>query len=75
MDGATGTKEMIVKTSEEDKESPRYQVVDWSPSADKIYFTYASRTKWERGLVSYAVSSRKLEDVFKDSRLYSNFRL
>ena len=75
MDATTGAKEMIVKTSDEDKESPRYQVVDWSPSADKIYFSYASRTKWERGLVSYTVSSRKLEDVFKDSRLYSGFRL
>src|SRR5262249_51972117 len=75
MDGTSGAKEMIAKTSDEDKESPRYQVVDWSPSADKIYFTYASRTKWERGLVAYEVSSKKLNDVFKDSKLYSGFRL
>jgi dipeptidyl aminopeptidase/acylaminoacyl peptidase len=75
MDGTSGTKEMIVKTSDDDKESPRYQVVDWSPNADKIYLSYASRTRWERGLVSYVVSSKKLEDVFKDSHLYSGFRL
>jgi len=75
MDGTSGAKEMIVKTSDDDKESPRYQIVDWSPNADKIYLSYASRTKWERGLVSYEVSSKKLNDVFKDSKLYSGFRL
>ncbi len=75
MDAASGAKEMIVKISEEDKESPRYQVVDWSPNADNIYLSYASRTKWERGLVRYDVKAKKLEDVIKDSHLYSGFRL
>ncbi|HYW69516.1 MAG TPA: prolyl oligopeptidase family serine peptidase [Pyrinomonadaceae bacterium] len=75
MDGTTGASEMIVKTSEEDKESPRYQLIDWSPAGDKIYFTYASRTRWERGLVSYDVNAKKLNDVFKDAKLYSGFRL
>ena len=75
MDAASGAKELIVKTSEEDKESPRYQFVDWSPNADRIYLSYGSRTKWERGLVRYDVKTRKLEDVVKDSRLYSGFRL
>jgi dipeptidyl aminopeptidase/acylaminoacyl peptidase len=75
MDTASGAKETIVKTPEEDKLSPRYQVVDWSPSGDRIYLNYASRTKWERGIVRYDVKARKLEDVIKDSRLYSGFRL
>ncbi|HZM91141.1 MAG TPA: prolyl oligopeptidase family serine peptidase [Blastocatellia bacterium] len=75
MDAASGAKEIIVKTSEEDKESPRYQVIDWSPNADNIYLSYASRTKWERGLVRYDVKARRLETVIKDSRLYSGFRL
>ncbi len=75
IDGSSGAKEMIVKVSDEDKESPRYQVVDWSPNADNVYLSYASRTKWERGLVRYDVRAKKLEDIFKDSRLYSGFRL
>jgi len=75
MDTASGAKEMIVNVSEEDKESPRYQVVDWSPNADGIYLTYASRTKWERGLVRYDVKARKIEDLVKDSHLYTGFRL
>jgi dipeptidyl aminopeptidase/acylaminoacyl peptidase len=75
MNAATGAKDLIVKVSEEDKESPRYQVIDWSPTADNIYLSYASRTKWERGLVRFDVNASKLVDVVKDSRLISNVRL
>ena len=75
VDTASGAKEMFLKIAEEDKESPRYQVVDWSPDGENIYLTYASRTKWERGLVRYNVKSRKLEDLIKDSRLYSRSAL
>ena len=75
MDAASGAKEMIVKVSEEDKESPRYQVIDWTPSADTIYLSYASRTKWERGIVRYDVKAKRLDDVIKDPRLYAGFRL
>jgi len=75
IDTQSGVKEMFLKTSEEDKESPRYQMVDWSPAADSIYLSYASRTKWERGLVRYDVKARKLQDLVKDSHLYSGFRL
>ena len=75
IDTQSGVMEMFLKTSEEDKESPRYQVVDWSPAADSIYLSYASRTKWERGLVRYDVKTKKLQELMKDSRLYSGFRL
>jgi dipeptidyl aminopeptidase/acylaminoacyl peptidase len=75
MDTASGAKEIFLKMSEEDKEAPRYQVLDWSPDGENIYLTYASRTKWERGLVRYAVKARKLQDIVKDSHLYSGFRL
>ncbi len=75
VDTASGAKEMFVKTGEEDKESPRYQVIEWSPDGEKIYLSYSSRTKWERGLVRYNVKARRLEDLIKDSRLYSGFRL
>jgi dipeptidyl aminopeptidase/acylaminoacyl peptidase len=75
MDTASGAKEVFLKMSEEDKEAPRYQVVEWSPDGENIYLTYASRTKWERGLVRYGVKTRKLEDLVKDSHIYTGFRL
>jgi dipeptidyl aminopeptidase/acylaminoacyl peptidase len=75
VDTASGAKEMFVKTGEEDKESPRYQVVEWSPDGENIYLSYASRTKWERGVVRYNVKAKKLEDLIKDSRIYAGGRL
>lgn len=75
IDTSTGAKELFLKTSEEDKEAPRYQVIEWSPDNAYIYMTYASRVKWERGLVRYSTKDKKLEDLVKDSKLYSGFRL
>ncbi len=75
MDAVSGAKEMFLKMSEEDKESPRYQVVDWSPNSEDIFLSYSSRTKWERGLVRYDVKRKKLDDLIKDSHLYSGFKL
>ena len=75
VDTSTGVKEMFVKTGDEDKESPRYQVIDFSPDGQNIYLSYASRTKWERGVVRYDVMTKRLNDLLKDSRIYSNMRL
>jgi len=76
VDTVSGAKEIFLKMNEEDKEAPRYQVVEWSGSNDDaIYLTYASRTKWERGLVRYSRASKQMTDLVKDSRIYSNFRL
>ena len=75
MDTASGAREVFVKMSEEDKEAPRYQVVEWAPDGGSIYLSYASRTKWERGMTRYDVGAKKLEELFKDSHLYSGYRL
>ena len=72
---ASGSKEMLLKMPEEDKEGPRYQVVEWNPNGEAIYLTYAARTKWERGLVRYDIASKQLVELCKDSRLYNDFRL
>ncbi len=73
VDATTGAKENFLKINEEDKEAPRYQVIEWN--SDDIYLTYASRTKWERGLVKYNRASKQMTDLLKDARIYSNFRL
>ncbi len=76
VDTVSGAKEIFLKMNEEDKEAPRYQVVEWSgPDDDSIYLTYASRVKWERGLVRYSRASKQMADLVKDSRIYSNFKL
>jgi dipeptidyl aminopeptidase/acylaminoacyl peptidase len=73
VDTASGAKENFLKMNEEDKEAPRYQVAEWN--GDDIYLTYASRTKWERGLVKYNRADKQMTDLVKDTRIYSNFKL
>jgi dipeptidyl aminopeptidase/acylaminoacyl peptidase len=73
IDTASATRELFLKMPEEDKEAPRYQVTEWSD--DGIYLTYSSRTRWERGLSRYDTKTKKMEDLFRDSRLHSGFRL
>jgi dipeptidyl aminopeptidase/acylaminoacyl peptidase len=75
VDTASGAKEIFLKMPEEDKEAPRYQVIEWSRGGEQIYLTYAARTKWERGLMRYDVKAKRLEELVKDAQLYSGFRL
>src|SRR5215471_2251878 len=73
VDTASGAHDLFLKMPEEDKQGPRYQVVDWF--GDSIYLSYASRTKWERGMVRYDVAAKKMTDLWKDGRIYGGFRL
>ncbi len=73
VDAATGAKENFLKINEEDKEAPRYQVIEWN--GDDVYLSYAARTKWERGLVKYNRADKQMTDLIKDGRIYSNFKL
>lgn len=75
IDTTTGRKDLFVKMAEEDKLAPHYQVIDWNPSGSAVYLSYSSRTKWERGVVRYDVASKRLDNLIKDARIYSGFRL
>jgi dipeptidyl aminopeptidase/acylaminoacyl peptidase len=75
IDTTSGAREIFLKIDEEDKQAPRYQVVEWDRDGKNIYLSYASRAKWERGMTRYNVESKQMQDLIKDSRLYSGVRL
>ena len=75
VDASSGAKELFIATPEDDKEAPRYQVIDWAPDGNRIYVSYASRKAWERGVSRYDVTAKKLTDLVRDGRIYSNVRL
>src|SRR4029453_12728006 len=75
VDTASGTKELFLSMPEEDKETPRYQVVDWSPDGSQVYLSYASRKTGERGLERYDVQAKRLTTLVRDGKIYTNFRL
>jgi len=75
-DVASGTKELMLEiASDSSTTEPRLTTVAWSPDARYVYLTSASRTAWERGIVRFDRTTKRLEDLVKDNRLYSNFRL
>lgn len=72
---ADGARELLVRMPEEDKQGPRYTVLDFSGDGKLVYLQYQSRTKWERGVSRYDIAGKKLDDLFRDARLYSQWRL
>ena len=75
IDTNSGAKEQFLKMNDDDKEAPRYTIVEWSPDAENIYLTYAARTKWERGLYRYNTKSKKMEELMKDSLIHNGYQL
>jgi dipeptidyl aminopeptidase/acylaminoacyl peptidase len=75
-DVASGTKELMLELpSDSSTSGPRMQAVAWSPDARYVYLTSASRTEWQRGVARFDRQTKQLQDLIKDNRLYSNFRL
>ena len=75
-DVATGNKELMLEIAPDSSATgPRMTAVGWSPDARYVYLTSASRTAWERGIARFDRQTKQLQDLVKDSRLYSNFRL
>ncbi len=73
-DAASGQRQLLLATDTLPS-SPRYAPVGWSPDGRHLYFSYASRTRWERGLVRIDRGSGQVQELVKDSRLYQGFRL
>jgi len=75
-DVASGSKELMLEIAPDSStEGPRLTAIGWSPDSRYVYLTSASRTAWERGVSRFDRASKRLEELVKDTRLYSNFRL
>ncbi|MBC8089345.1 MAG: S9 family peptidase [Phycisphaerae bacterium] len=74
-DISTGAREKIVATSDSNEAVPRVTLAAWSPDGQQLYFTSASRQKWERGILLYDRQTKQLKDLVKDGRSYSQLRL
>jgi dipeptidyl aminopeptidase/acylaminoacyl peptidase len=71
----TGEKEMIYELPEDEDSRPNLQVVDWSPDGQSLYFSYSAPDKYDRGLVKLDVKTKKMSDLVRSSRLYSEWRM
>ena len=75
LDIASGNKEMILASSDSNRAEPRASVAEWTDDGKQIYFTVASRTQWERGVVRYDRAAKRVDNLVRDGRSYSQLRL
>jgi dipeptidyl aminopeptidase/acylaminoacyl peptidase len=75
LDLASTTKSLIIAASDSNPSSPRANVLAWSRDGNSIYLGVQSRLKWERGISRFARDTKRLMELVKDGRSYSNFRL
>lgn len=75
VDLATNARELAIAAQDSNPTAPRVAFAAWSDDGSKLYFTKASRTKWERGIVRYDRGSKTLDELIKDGRTYSALHL
>ncbi|HEY7236120.1 MAG TPA: prolyl oligopeptidase family serine peptidase [Gemmatimonadaceae bacterium] len=76
LDLPSAAKQLIVETSDSAASPlPRAALAAWSNDGKKLYFTVASRRKWERGIVRYDRATGSKQTLIDDGRLYSGMRL
>jgi len=72
----SANKHLILESSDSAASTlPRVSAAAWSNDGKQLYFTTASRTKWERGVIRYDRTSGNKQTLIDDGRTYSNIRL
>jgi dipeptidyl aminopeptidase/acylaminoacyl peptidase len=81
IDHQSGKLEMVYEFPEERDEEYRRgdprpaRVESWSPDGRFLYMTYSASDKWKRGFTRYDLQKREMEDLVKDSNLYSDLTM
>ncbi len=75
LDRGTEKIELIYKSPKDKEKAPNLRLNNWSPDGKFLYFTYSAKDKWQRGLVRYDLQNQKMEDLIKDSNIYSGIRM
>ena len=76
LDLPSASKQLVVESSDSASSPlPRATLAAWSSDGKKLYFTTASRTKWERGILRYDRATGNKQTLISDGRTYSNLRL
>jgi dipeptidyl aminopeptidase/acylaminoacyl peptidase len=76
LDLPSASKQLVIESSDSASSAlPRVALAAWSNDGKKLYFTVASRTKWERGIVRYDRATNSKQTLINDGRTYSGMRL
>jgi dipeptidyl aminopeptidase/acylaminoacyl peptidase len=72
---ASGNRERAIATDDSSQTAPRIALAAWSDDGKQLYFSSASRMKWERGFVRYDRANKAARELIKSGRNYSGLRL
>ncbi|MBU1012013.1 MAG: prolyl oligopeptidase family serine peptidase [Bacteroidetes bacterium] len=66
---------MVYEFPENKEKEAELNIVSWSPDAKYWFMSYSAKDKWDRGLFKYDIVNMKMEELFKDSNLYSRWKM
>ncbi|PKP35221.1 MAG: dipeptidyl aminopeptidase [Bacteroidetes bacterium HGW-Bacteroidetes-17] len=66
---------MVYEFPEKKEKNAELNIVSWSPDAKYWFMSYSAKDKWDRGLFKYDIVNMKMEELFKDSNLYSRWKM
>jgi dipeptidyl aminopeptidase/acylaminoacyl peptidase len=75
LDLASSARVLAIAANDSNPAMPRVNFAAWSDDGSKLYFTTASKTKWERGVVRYDRATKQSDQLVKDGRTYNGLRL
>jgi dipeptidyl aminopeptidase/acylaminoacyl peptidase len=75
LDLPSANKQLIIDSPDSSATAPRVTPAAWSNDGKSLYFSVASRTKWERGIVRYDRATSSKQTLISDGRTYSGLRL
>jgi dipeptidyl aminopeptidase/acylaminoacyl peptidase len=75
VDVKSGTRDKVVAASDSSETLPRVTFAAWSKNGNHLFLTFASRQKWERGVMRYDREVKQLKELVRDGRSYSQIRL
>ena len=65
----------VLELEEDDDTRPRRQVQGWSGDGRHLYFSYAARDRWQRGLKRLDTASGDIETLFLNDNLYRSWNI
>ena len=75
VDPANGAKELVIAVPESTTVLPRTQLATWSQDGRYLYFTEASRTKWDRAVIRYDRDTKQKSELVRGEKFFTGLRL
>ena len=75
LDLGTDDLRTLLELEEDSDTRPRRQVQAWSDDGRNLYFSYAARDRWQRGLKRLDLVTGDIETLFLDDNLYRSWNI